>query len=97
MHSSIGQYEMQITFEKTFKRMRIVYCVVHYTTVCDYGTSIINFRLPQQVVFVAEMGSSHEGYIALDDVGVRVGSCPSAPVPPKPCNFDSDTCGWYTL
>ncbi|XP_067035363.1 MAM and LDL-receptor class A domain-containing protein 1-like [Acropora muricata] len=63
-----------------------------------------NFGL-HKVVFNATRGSSFTGDIAIDDVSVKPGFCPSgstsppattSPSPPRDCNFDSPSICGYT-
>lgn len=50
----------------------------------------IKFFAVFQIVFEGIMQLGNEGFIALDDVVVRDGSCPA----PGSCDFEEDLCTW---
>jgi len=45
------------------------------------------------VMFEGVTGQSYMGDIALDDLDVADGNCPT----PKQCDFEGDMCGWTNV
>ncbi|KFM70445.1 MAM and LDL-receptor class A domain-containing protein, partial [Stegodyphus mimosarum] len=54
------------------------------------GQRTIDAPYVHEIVFEAVMERGNDGYIAMDDVVVKEGSCP----PPGSCDFETDLCTW---
>ncbi|XP_035221345.1 MAM and LDL-receptor class A domain-containing protein 2-like [Stegodyphus dumicola] len=54
------------------------------------GQRTIDAPYVHEIVFEAVMAKGNEGYIAVDDIVVKEGSCP----PPGSCDFETDLCTW---
>ena len=65
-------------------------------TILVYGNDLMISHF--QIVFEGLVGRNSLGNIAIDDISIAPGVCPTAPqvaaTGPGDCSFEDDECGW---